>query len=79
MQNFANYLEAFYESLQDVFLGIDFKSAELLERYTDQSDDEKEIFDAGSWLGLASAAVGTFGAFAGPLAPVLGVCDDPQR
>lgn len=79
MQNFANYLNAFYISLQTVFQNVDFKSTKLLETYTDQSDDEEEVFDAGSWLGLASAAaVGTFEGFVGKAAPVLGVCH-PKR
>lgn len=79
MQNFANYLNVFHESLQTVFQGVDFSSSSLLETYTDQTDDDEEVFSAGSWLGLASAAIGTFGAFAAPeVAPILGVCD-PQR
>lgn len=76
MQNFANYLNVFHESLQTVFQGVDFSSSNLLETYTDQTDDDDEVFSAGSWLGLASAAIGTFGAFAAPeVAPILGVCD----
>lgn len=75
--NFANYLNAFYESLQNVFQGLDFKSAKLLETYTDQSDDDEEVFSAGSWLALAGAVVGTFGGFAGTAAPFLGVCALP--